>query len=133
MTQNVVLAVNTSAAACVDLGSDSEPADDLTAGVAQRFDPDEKPSVLSVLSSYARLGLEKRARGKALIARRDESFDVIGVDHLQRNVLAAQFLVRQAEVVESLLIRNKVAGVAIENENVAGDRIDDRAKGIVGF
>ena len=44
-----------------------------------------------------------------------------------------QFLVRQAEVVESLLIRNKVAGVVIENENVAGDRIDDRAKGIVGF
>jgi len=120
--------------ACVDLGSDSVPADDLTAGVAQRFDPDEEPSVLSVLSSYARLGLEQRARGKARTAQRDESIDVIGVDHLQRNVLAAQFLVRQAEVVESLLIRNNVAGVAIEYENVAGDRIDDRAKGfVVGF
>jgi len=55
------------------------------------------------------------------------------MDHLQRNVLAAQFLVRQAEVVESLLIRNNIAGVAIENKNVAGDRIDDRVKGLVGF
>jgi hypothetical protein len=68
-----------------------------------------------------------------LIARRDESIDVIGMDHLQRNVPASQFLVRQAEVVESLLIRNNVAGVAVEYENVTGDRIDDRAQGLVGF
>ena len=122
-------AISVSVLKCIAVG----PGCAVQTGVAQRFDPDQKPSVLSVLSSYARLGLEQRARGKALIAQRDESIDVIGVDHLQRNVLAAQFLVRQAEVIESLLIRNNVAGVAIENKNVAGDRVDDRAKCIVGF